>query len=121
MFGLNSIERSCELFLIQQLHPANCLGFASYAEYYDRATLLEVAIAFICHHFLEIIKHTEFTRLTLRQVKNLLSSEYLNVEKEENVFYATNAWLQIGPKEHLQHVVEVLALVKLPLVERIVS
>lgn len=54
LLQLNAVVNACCDFLARQLHPSNCIGFALFAEQQSCNTLLKVANAFICQHFMQV-------------------------------------------------------------------
>lgn len=70
---------------------------------------------------MEVWKNQEFFQLNSEQLSNLLKSEDLNVPSEQDVFYALMAWIQHDSSGRKKHIPELLALIKLPLLEPSVS
>lgn len=59
----------------------------------------------------------EFLQLSLEQMKRLLSSDDLNVTAERHIFRALMSWIKHDTATRKPHLPELLALVKLPLLE----
>ncbi|KFB45323.1 AGAP001513-PA-like protein [Anopheles sinensis] len=55
--------------------------------------------------------------LDAAQLANLLRSDDLNVPNEEEVFHALVAWIRYDPEARKRHIPELLALVRLPLLQ----
>ena len=79
--------------------------------------MLKVATAFTCQHFMQVWKNQEFYQLDRVQLSNLLKSDDLNVPSEQEVFDALMAWVQHDPQNRTQYIPELLALIKLPLLQ----
>lgn len=54
LLQLNAVVTACCNFLARQLHPSNCLGFAFFAEQQSCNTLLQLATAYTCQHFMQV-------------------------------------------------------------------
>ncbi|XP_055696149.1 kelch-like protein 5 [Lutzomyia longipalpis] len=117
LLQLGAVVNACCTFLGRQLHPSNCLGFALFAEQQSCETLLKVATDYTCEHFMQVCRNQEFFQLSAEQLHKLLASDNLNVPSEQDVFHALLAWLQHEPKEREKDIPELLALIRLPLLQ----
>uniref|UniRef100_A0A1I8Q1D0 Kelch-like protein diablo n=1 Tax=Stomoxys calcitrans TaxID=35570 RepID=A0A1I8Q1D0_STOCA len=117
LLQLNAVVTACCNFLARQLHPSNCLGFAFFAEQQSCNTLLQLATAYTCQHFMQVCKNQEFFQLNADQLAKLLASDDLNVPSEQDVFHSLMSWIQHDPNNREQHIPELLALVRLPLLQ----
>ncbi|XP_037938704.1 kelch-like protein 5 isoform X2 [Teleopsis dalmanni] len=117
LLQLNDVVAACCNFLARQLHPSNCLGFAFFAEQQSCKTLLRLAQAYTCQNFMQVCKNQEFFQLNASQLGQLISSDDLNVLSEQDVFYSLMSWIQHDAKNREQHIPELLALVRLPLLQ----
>ncbi|XP_015599549.1 kelch-like protein 5 [Cephus cinctus] len=115
LLQLNPVVKACCQFLIQQLHPSNCLGIRMFADTQGCAHLLSVAHAYTTEHFMEVMRNQEFLLLTANEVAKLLESEDLNVPSEETIFQALITWLEHDPENRSKDASKLLGLVKLPL------
>ncbi|XP_055377632.1 kelch-like protein 5 isoform X2 [Condylostylus longicornis] len=114
LLQLNSVVTACCNFLARQLHPSNCLGFAFFAEQQSCHTLLKLASAYTCTHFMQVCKNQEFFQLNAEQLAKLLSSEDLNVPSEQDVFHALMSWIKHDPTNREKCFPDLLALIRLP-------
>lgn len=117
LLQLTSVVTACCNFLARQLHPSNCLGFAFFAEQQSCNTLLKLASAYTCQNFMQVCKNQEFFQLNSEQLGKLLSSDDLNVPSEQDVFHALMSWIQHDPTNREQHIPDLLALIRLPLLQ----
>lgn len=124
---VTKVVKMCSDFLQKQIHPSNCLGIASFAASHGCRSLQTAAEEFVEDHFAEVMKHDEFLHLPLDSTVQLLSSDCLNVGKEEVIFEAMMTWLCYCPQERLKHITKLLQCVQLPylppkfIVDRILS
>lgn len=115
LLQLSSVINACCTFLSRQLHPSNCLGFALFAEQQNCHSLMRVAMDFTCQNFGQVCRNQEFFQLNPDQLSKLLSSDDLNVLSEHEVFEALVTWVQHDTETRNEHVPDLLALIRLPL------
>lgn len=106
---------ACCSFLDEQLHPSNCLGIYAFSEAHGCTTLNLSAQRFIEDNFLEVVKFEEFLQLDQEAISKLLSSEYIKVKKEEEVFEAMHRWLTHNLTSRKDLACHMLSLIRLPL------
>jgi len=106
---------ACCRFLEEQLHPSNCLGISSFAESHGCANLASSAQQYIEEKFAEVVQLEEFLQMDFEAISKLLSSEYINVRTEEEVFEAMHRWLTYNQvnRKHLAY--QLLSCIRLPL------
>lgn len=121
LLQITSVVTACCNFLARQLHPSNCLGFALFAEQQSCNTLLKLATQYTCQHFMQVSRNQEFFQLSCEQLSNLLKSDDLNVPTEQEVFHALMSWVQNDSVNREKHIPELLALIRLPLLQPAVS
>ncbi|XP_063701490.1 kelch-like protein 5 [Culicoides brevitarsis] len=117
LLQLTTVSQACCNFLARQLHPSNCLGFALFAEQQGCKSLLDLAHAYTCQKFMQVCKNQEFYDLNKDQLAALLKSDDLNVPSEKEVFFALTEWIQHDTPNRKKYLAELLALIKLPLLE----
>ena len=116
LMQLAEIQEACCEFLKKQLDPINCLGIRSFADTHACSDLLRVADIFSHHNFQDVMDGEEFLHLPLCQLKEILSSDELNVVSEEQVYNASMRWVRNNLAERRDKLSEVLQHVRLPLV-----
>lgn len=121
LLQITSVVTACCNFLARQLHPSNCLGFALFAEQQSCNTLLKLATQYTCQNFMQVSRNQEFFQLSCEQLSNLLKSDDLNVPTEQEVFHALMSWVQSDSDNREKHIPELLALIRLPLLQPAVS
>ena len=108
------VVKTCSDYLLQQIHASNCLGICSFAASHGCDSLRRTAEEYIQEHFMEVVKHEEYLHLPCESIVQLLSSDYINLTKEEDAFEAVLLWLCYHPNERLTHVHKLLRCVRLP-------
>jgi hypothetical protein len=88
------METACE-FLQHRLEPSNCLSIASLADTHSCPPLQAAAEAVALQRFSEVVDSPDFLELPVLQLIRLLSSDELNVEREEEVYEATMKWIRV--------------------------
>ncbi|CAH8648858.1 unnamed protein product [Heterobilharzia americana] len=93
LLQLTEIQDVCCEFLKRQLDPSNCLGIRAFADTHACRGLLRVADKFTHLNFLEVVESEEFLLLPVSHLVDILSSDDLNVNSEEQVYYAVMRWM----------------------------
>ena len=115
---LNWVRQQCCDFMQHQLDTSNCLGIGAFADTYSCPELHQAAGYFAQQHFLEVLEAGEFLELEPPKLGELLQSEDLNVQSEEQVFEAVMKWVRHDVEKRKQHLGTVLQYVRLPLLDR---
>ncbi|XP_065561489.1 actin-binding protein IPP-like [Artemia franciscana] len=116
MLGLDEVVVCCTDFLIEEFHPANCLGIYRFAEDHNFKILSEAAFNFVCQNFVEVVKEEEFLELPKHILLTILASEDLRIDEEYQVFDSAIRWIKSNLDERRQYVFEILIHVRLPLI-----
>ncbi|XP_063227513.1 kelch-like protein 5 [Bacillus rossius redtenbacheri] len=115
LFQLTEVVDACCAFLTKQLHPSNCIGIRSFADFQGCMDLLASAHSYTTEHFMEVIRNQEFLLLAADEVAKLLASDDLNVPNEEFIFHALVSWIKHDEGNRKKDVSRLLSLVRLPL------
>ncbi|XP_053454950.1 kelch-like protein 40 [Nycticebus coucang] len=101
-FQIPSIFTICVSFLQKRLCLSNCLAVFRLGLLLDCARLAVAARDFICAHFTLVARDADFLGLSADELIAIISSDGLNVEKEEAVFEAVMRWAGSGDAEAQQ-------------------
>lgn len=102
------VRDACCQFLDKNMDETNCLGIHCFAEVHSCNELMQKAKTYVLKHFQDIIEGDEFITISEAKLIEIISSDDLEVDKEETVFHACIKWLnnqQRVPKS-FQHVLE---------------
>nr|XP_054751443.1 kelch-like protein 2 [Lytechinus pictus] len=109
------IIQSCCQFLEDSLTPQNCLGIIQLAETYLCDDLWTQAWNYALTNFRNVSSCKEFLQSKALVLERLVSSNELNVLKEDEVLAAVLQWA-LSDQMHIDSLPSVLAKVRLPLV-----
>lgn len=115
LLQVDSVKDACCEFMKSQLHPSNCLGIRAFADAHGCEQLYEIANYYTKNNFADISKNQEFFLLDVKQLNEVLSSDDLNVIKEEEVFYAMLSWIKYDEENRKSQISKVLPGVRLSL------
>ncbi|XP_070552820.1 kelch-like protein 20 [Ptychodera flava] len=115
LLQLTSVQVSCSNFLKNQLHPTNCLGIRNIADIHTCTDLVIASERYAQKHFSEVVKEEEFLLLPKTQLIELISSEELNVNCEEEVYNAIMRWAYHDKDNRKDYIAELLQRIRLPL------
>ncbi|XP_054847800.1 kelch-like protein 40 [Eublepharis macularius] len=99
MFQIPSIFTVCVSFLQKRLCLSNCLAIFRLGLMLDCARLAVAARDFICHQFALISRDEEFYQFSADELIAIISSDSLNIEKEESVFEVVMKWAVAKDRE----------------------
>ncbi|CAL1546781.1 unnamed protein product [Lymnaea stagnalis] len=117
MMQISAVEKLCCSFLVEHLHPSNCLGIRDFAHVIGCFDLKEIADKFCEENFFEVSQHEEFLKLEVEEVIGLISRDSLKVAKEEEVYAAVMRWVAFDPERSKDDVSLLMEHVRLPLVQ----
>ncbi|XP_073438286.1 kelch-like protein 40 [Dendrobates tinctorius] len=92
MFQIPSIFTVCVSFLQKKLCLSNCLAIFRLGLMLDCPRLAVSARDFLCDRFNLITRDNEFYQLSADELIAVISSDNLNIEKEEEVFEVVMKW-----------------------------
>ncbi|KAK6490192.1 kelch-like protein 40 [Huso huso] len=101
MFQVPSIFTVCVSFLQKRLSLSNCLAIFRLGLMLDCARLAIAARDFISDRFQLISRDQDFEQLSASELAAIISSDSLNVEKEEIVFEAVMKWVSNDKQNRL--------------------
>ncbi|UYV65628.1 IPP [Cordylochernes scorpioides] len=106
----------CCNFLLEELHPSNCVGIYRFAEMYSCTNLKVKAKIYVERHFSDIIEEEEFTELPKDLLKGFLKSEGLSIHNEYQLLQAMLRWVLHNVKERTNFLSELLETIRLPII-----
>ena len=118
LMQLSDVKEACCEFLLNQLHPTNCLGIKSFADMHGCIELLAATNTYIESHFSEVLDCDEFYALEHSQVCNLIASDTITVPSEEKVYESVISWVKHDMDSRGSHLPELMEFVRLPLLSR---
>lgn len=110
------LVNACSDYLIQRLETKNCLGIYIFAWHHNLHRLANSSMAFAIQNIMHVCHNEEFLHLNVQHVIEILSRQDLNIEQEEQAFHLLIEWLKFDLKDRMKHVVQLLARIKLPLI-----
>ena len=91
---MDGVQEACCTFLKTHIDSNNCLGFSAFADTLSCRELVQAADEFAKKHYLEVLNCEEFLDLSFPQLSNLLQSDELYVEGEEQVGYSLTQFIR---------------------------
>ena len=115
---LSWVCKVCSTFMKNQLDTNNCLGICAFANTYSCTELQRAAGCFAQQHYQEVLEGGEFLELGPAELAELLQSDDLNVQNEEQVFESFMKWVEYDIAGRRAHMASILKHVRLPLLDR---
>ncbi|RXM95630.1 Kelch-like protein 31 [Acipenser ruthenus] len=101
------LVQMCSDFLLQEMSVENCMYISNIAAAYGLNGAGEAARGFIRASFMEFSRSDHFLRLTLEQIRELLSDDALLLPSELDAFHSALRWLEFDPPRS-RHAAELL-------------
>ena len=115
LLQVRQVQDICCNFLKQQLDAGNCLGIKNFAEANGCQQLSDIIDNFARRNFPEVASGSEFLNNSSESIASLISSNDLNVRKEEDVYKSILEWVKQDPGERSQHFPNLMDHVHLPM------
>lgn len=112
--GLKDIADECAKFLESCITVENALAINHSAEMLNYEKLQEKSSNFILRHFLSFEKTEQFLHISLDYLKEIISSDGLQVASEEHVYTAMMRWLKHDLERRQEHLPQLLRCIRLP-------
>ena len=109
------VEACCD-FLQGCLDPDNCIGISVFADMHGCRILRDISRRFAREHFNETSHSEEFLSASMSTLQEIISSEDLYVQREEDVLDAVFRWFRHDEMNREREVSSLLQFVKLPLI-----
>lgn len=114
-FQMLEVVQHCGMFLLTRLHPSNALSIREFCKMMCvEGSISEKTNDYIQKHFTDVAKDEDFKRLSLEDAVELLESDNLYVDSEEQIFAAAMEWLK-HDKSRYEQAAKILLCVRLPL------
>lgn len=112
MYQIPSIFSVCVSYLQEKLVLGNCLAIFRLGLLLDCPRLTLAAQEFICERFQVVVRDQDFLQLAPNELGIIISSDALNVEREELVFEALMDWVKHDEKDRAKHLTDLLHCVR---------
>ncbi|MBN3302070.1 KBTBC protein, partial [Amia calva] len=116
LFQMEDIFKSCQKYMMDNMDASNCLGVYNYAKLLGAEDLSDQAKKYLYQHFAEVCLHDEILEVESHQLRSLISSDDLNVSREESILDVVMHWVNHDRKSREGHLPELLKQVRLVMV-----
>ncbi|XP_073401913.1 kelch-like protein 41 [Dendrobates tinctorius] len=106
-FQIPSVFTVCVTYLQRRLSPTNCLAIFRLGLLLDCPRLAVTARDYVSDRFGQICNEEDFLQLAPHELTAVISSDSLNVEKEEIVFEAVMKWVRTDKENKVKSLAEV--------------
>lgn len=116
MLQIPEVVDECCAFLCRELHSSNALGILRFAETHHCESLAQSAQQFVYTNFPQVAMEDEILETPQTLLSRILTSEWLRVDTESQVFQAALRWIQHDVVQRRQFVFDILSHIRLALV-----
>lgn len=103
----------CRDYLVKKINAENCVRMLSIGDLFSCSELKQSAKRMVEHKFPMVYRQEAFLQLSHELLVDVLSSDNLNVEKEETVREAAMLWLEYNMEARSQHLSSVLSQIRI--------
>lgn len=103
----------CRDYLVKKINAENCVRMLSFGDLFSCSELKQSAKRMVEHKFPLVYRQDAFLQLSHELLIDILSSDNLNVEKEETVREAAMLWLEYNMEARSQHLSSVLSQIRI--------
>lgn len=112
MYQIPSIFSVCVSYLQEKLVLGNCLAIFRLGLLLDSPKLALAARDFICERYQVVVRDQDFLQLAPSEVAIIITSDALNVEREEQVFESLMDWVKHDETNRVKDLPELLHCVR---------
>lgn len=120
LLQMDDVFARCRQHMTENMDASNCLGVYFFARDLGAEELADHAQRFLKQHFVQVCQSEEVLELEAHQLGKLLSSDDLNVTREETILDVVLHWVKhsllMDGEVRIRHLPELLRKVRLPLV-----
>lgn len=120
LLQMDDVFTRCQQHMMENMDASNCLGVYYFARDLGVEELADCAQRFLRQHFVQVCQDEEVLELEAHQLGKLLSSDDLNVSREETILDVVLRWVKHGTlldeEMRSRHLPELLRKVRLPLI-----
>ncbi|XP_004548577.3 kelch repeat and BTB domain-containing protein 12 [Maylandia zebra] len=120
LLQMDDVFTRCQLHMMENMDASNCLGVYYFARDLGAEELADQAQRFLRQHFVQVCQNEEVLELEAHQLGKLLSSNDLNVSREETILDVVLGWVKhstlVDGEVRVRHLPELLRKVRLPLI-----
>ena len=116
LFQILPVQKACANFMETQLDVTNCVGIHYFAQIHNCNDLRVKSMEHIEKNFVHVSHEEEFLSLSCDKIVDIISTNDLNVEKEEHVFEAVLRWVTHNEADRAELLCRLLPHVRLCLI-----
>lgn len=116
LFDLQEVREACTDTLIRNLSPENCISMTNLAEAHSLKALGKASMKYAHQNVETVLQSQEFLKTPITQVKQLLSSDELNINSELTVFDGVLRWINNDKASRQQYIEELFGLIRLSII-----
>lgn len=110
---MEDVLLQCRDYLVKKINAENCVRMLSIGDLFSCSELKQSAKRMLEHKFPLVYRQEAFLQLSHELLIDVLSSDNLNVEKEETVREAAMLWLEYNMEARSQHLSSVLSQIRI--------
>ena len=103
------VKKACIQILNKQLSIENCFSILQVAEQFGASELVKRASNYIKENFFSAVNNEEFVSISKKSLIDFISSDEIQVEREEEVYQAVLKWVKYDEENRVSDLPELLS------------
>ncbi|CAH1262863.1 kelch repeat and BTB domain-containing protein 8-like isoform X2 [Branchiostoma lanceolatum] len=116
LLQVEHVQNTCVQFMVNQVDINTCVASYQFAQAYGIPELLQAAKACICRKFLKLSQTQELLELPLSELKDILSSDDLDIKNELVVLQTVESWVNYNREERMAQLEDLAQVVRFNLI-----
>lgn len=116
LMQMEDIFSVCQAYMMDHMDASNCVGIYYFARDIGAEDLRDQAKKYLYQHFAEASLHEELLGIEFDQLLSLITSDDLNVSREENILDLVLRWVNRDRTARAEHLPDLLKQVRMVLV-----
>ncbi|XP_034023470.1 kelch repeat and BTB domain-containing protein 12-like [Thalassophryne amazonica] len=120
LLQMDEVVTRCQQYMMENMDASNCLGVYYFARDLGVEDLADHAQRFLRQNFVQVCQNEEVLELEAHQLGKLITSDDLNVSREETILDIVLRWVKhstlVDGELRIRHLPELLRKVRLPLI-----
>ncbi|XP_066284305.1 kelch repeat and BTB domain-containing protein 12-like [Branchiostoma lanceolatum] len=102
------VKDTCSSYMVMNTERSTCMDLYQFADVFSVDLVRKRSLQCICRHFAEVAFTEEFYSLSVNQLTEIISHDFLDVEEERTVWEAVLRWVQHSREDRVHHLPSIL-------------
>lgn len=118
---MQELAYECIKYLNSRIRINNCIILFNFADHYNSTEVLKNTFDYILQNIWQLIEDENYLVMTTKLMRQIMQKPFLNIPSEEYLMSKFIQWVKYDLENRASDAIELLKLIKLPLIRRKVS